>query len=157
VASAAAKSACGALADRLLDRSVPAHYNQAADGAGRNGLPATDPRCSEWPGGHDDTRRGGAAWRTGASRSRRPSQGGGDRARVGLIRRRGRYLCGNGRRVPAHGRLLRKFRKRLNYPRHPGTRESGVYVRHTIMQYRLRAAVIRAEVGQVPAQLRLGQ
>ena len=148
VASAAAKERLRALADRLLDRSRAGDYNQALMELGATVCLPRNPRCSECPvATMCEARRRGLADRLPVKAPRAKAVV--IERELLLIRRRGRYLLWQ---RPAGSGPMAGFWELPEAAQLPQASryESLGYVRHTIMQYRYAAAVIRAEVGQVP-------
>ena len=148
VSSAAAKERLRALADRLLDRARPGDYNQALMELGATVCLPRNPRCPDCPvATMCEARRRGMADRLPVKAPRVKAVV--IERELLLIRRRGRCLLWQ---RPADSGAMAGFWELPETSQLPQASryESLGYVRHTIMQYRYVATVVRAEVTKVP-------
>jgi A/G-specific adenine glycosylase len=148
VASAAVKDRLRALADRLLDRKRPGDYNQALMELGAMVCLPQNPRCPACPvGALCEARRRGLADRVPVKAPRAKAVV--IARELLLIRRRGRCLLWQ--RPPDSGPMsgFWELPEADQLPR-ASRRELLGQVRHTIMDHRYVAEVIRAEVVRVP-------
>jgi A/G-specific adenine glycosylase len=148
VSSAAAKDRLRALADRLLDRKRPGDYNQALMELGATVCLPQNPRCSTCPiATMCEARRRGLADRLPVKAPRAKAVA--IARELLLIRRRGRFLLWQ--RPPNSGSMAGfwELPEADQLPR-ASRREILGHVRHTIMDHRFVATVIRAELRWAP-------
>jgi A/G-specific adenine glycosylase len=148
VASAAAKDRLRTLADRLLDRKRPGDYNQALMELGATVCLPQNPRCSACPvSAMCEARRRGLADRLPVKAPRAKAVV--IERELLLIRRRGRCLLWQ--RQPDSGPMA-GFWELPEADQLPQASRCELLgrVRHTIMDRRYVAAVIRAEVRRIP-------
>ena len=148
VASAAAKERLRALADRLLDRSRPGDYNQALMELGATVCLPRSPRCTECPvATMCEARRQGIAERLPVKAPRVKTVV--IELELLLIRRRGRCLMWQ--RPTDSGPMAGFWELPVTAQlSHAYRYEVLRHVRHTIMNRRYVATVIRAEIKRVP-------
>ncbi|HEY1204492.1 MAG: A/G-specific adenine glycosylase [Bryobacteraceae bacterium] len=148
VGSAAAKGRLRALADRLLDRKRPGDYNQALMELGATVCLPRSPRCSACPvAAMCEARRRGLADRLPVKAPRATAVV--IARELLLVRRCGRCLLWQ--RPPDSGSMAGFWElPETDQLPQAARREILGHVRHTIMDRRYVAAVIRAEVMRVP-------
>ncbi len=148
VASAAARERLRALADRLLDRRRPGDYNQALMELGATICLPRNPRCSDCPvATMCEALRRGLADRLPVKAPRAAAVV--IKRKLLVIRRRGRCLLWQ---RPADSGPMAGFWELPEAAQlsHAYQYEILGHVRHTIMNHRYVAAVIRAEIKRVP-------